>query len=57
MEYIIMIHDIFVSLTFQYKSFVTVVQPGDKVARVRAQMLHILYEIGREQYQFRLRYC
>ncbi|WAR13742.1 VAC8-like protein [Mya arenaria] len=44
------------SKAFPYKSFVTVVQPGDKVARVRAQMLHILYEIGREQYQFRLRY-
>ncbi|XP_052213965.1 uncharacterized protein LOC127832502 [Dreissena polymorpha] len=44
------------SKAFPYKSFVTVVQPGDRVARVRAQMLHILYEIGREQYQFRLRY-
>ena len=34
----------------------TVVKPGDKVARVRAQMLHILYEIGREEHQFRLRF-
>ena len=34
----------------------TVVKPGDKVARIRAQMLHILYEIGREDHQFRLRY-
>lgn len=44
------------SKAFPYKSFVTVVNPGDKVARVRAQMLHILYEIGREEHQFRLRY-
>lgn len=41
---------------FPYKSFVTVVKPGDRVARVRAQLLHILYEIGREDHQFRLRY-
>ena len=34
----------------------TVVKPGDRVARVRAQLLHILYEIGREDHQFRLRY-
>ena len=34
----------------------TVVKPGDRVARVRAQLLHILYEIGREEHQFRLRY-
>ncbi|KAL4221840.1 hypothetical protein ACF0H5_020094 [Mactra antiquata] len=39
-----------------YKSFITVVNPGDRVARIRAQMLHVLYEIGREQFQFRLRY-
>ena len=42
--------------TLQYKSFVTVVKPGDRVARIRAQLLHILYEIGREEHQFRLRY-
>ncbi|XP_045163424.1 uncharacterized protein LOC123527809 [Mercenaria mercenaria] len=44
------------SKDFPYKSFITVVKPDDKVARVRAQMLHILYEIGREDFQFRLRY-
>ena len=32
------------------------VKPGDRVARIRAQLLHILYEIGREEHQFRLRY-
>lgn len=44
------------SKDFPYKSFLTVVKPDDKVARVRAQMLHILCEIGREDFQFRLRY-
>jgi hypothetical protein len=28
----------------------------DTVARVRAQLLHILYELGKEDYQFRLRF-
>ena len=29
---------------------------GDKVARIRAQLLHILYELGKDDHQFRLRY-
>ena len=32
------------------------VYPGDKVARIRAQLLHILYEMGKEDHQFRLRH-
>ena len=32
------------------------IQPYETVARVRAQLLHILYEIRRENHQFRLRY-
>ena len=32
------------------------VSPGDKVARIRAQLLHILYELGKDDHQFRLRY-
>jgi hypothetical protein len=32
------------------------IQPFETVARVRAQLLHILYEIRREHHQFRLRY-
>ncbi|KAJ8319922.1 hypothetical protein KUTeg_001509 [Tegillarca granosa] len=41
---------------FPYRTFVTLISPYDKVARIRAQLLHILHEIGREDHQFRLRY-
>jgi hypothetical protein len=32
------------------------VETTDKIARVRAHLLHALHEIGREDHQFRLRY-
>lgn len=32
------------------------VLPTDKVAKVRAHLLHILYELGKEDHEFRLRY-
>ena len=32
------------------------VDPHETVARVRAQLLHTLYELGKESHQFRLRY-
>ena len=41
---------------FQNRTFIVRVQPHETVARVRAQLLHILYEIGRENHQFRLRF-
>ena len=41
---------------FPYRTFVTLVEPTDKIARVRAHLLHALHEIGREDHQFRLRY-
>lgn len=31
-------------------------KPKHSLARVRAQILHILYEFGREDHQFRLRF-
>ena len=40
----------------QYRTFPIRIQPYETVARVRAQLLHILYEIKRENHQFRLRY-
>ena len=40
----------------QLKTFLVSVSPGDKVARIRAQLLHILYELGKDDHQFRLRY-
>lgn len=40
----------------QHKSFIVVVESEDKVARIRAQLIHILFEFGREDHQFRLRY-
>ena len=43
-------------LSFQHKTFVTSVNPGDTVARVRAQLLHILYELGKDDHTFRLRH-
>ncbi|XP_064610892.1 uncharacterized protein LOC135475078 [Liolophura sinensis] len=44
------------SESFPNKTFVSLVSAGDKIARVRAQMLHILNNIGRIDYQFRLYY-
>ena len=44
------------SLFLQHRSFIVRVQSHDTVARVRAQLLHILYELGHEDYQFRLRF-
>lgn len=41
---------------FPLKTFVVSVLPGDRVARIRAQLLHILYELGKDNHQFRLRY-
>ncbi|KAK3599107.1 hypothetical protein CHS0354_016366 [Potamilus streckersoni] len=41
---------------FPNKTFIVVVKEGDRVARIRAHLLHILFEIGREEHQFRLRY-
>ncbi|KAL3862360.1 hypothetical protein ACJMK2_008332 [Sinanodonta woodiana] len=38
------------------KTFIVVVKERDRVARIRAHLLHILFEIGREEHQFRLRY-
>lgn len=32
------------------------VEPKDTLARVRAHILHILYELGRGDHQFRLRF-
>ena len=44
------------SLLLQHRSFIVRVQSHDTVARVRAQLLHILYELGHEDHQFRLRF-
>ncbi|GFO00497.1 vacuolar protein 8 [Plakobranchus ocellatus] len=41
---------------FPLKTFVTSAKPRDKVARVRAQLLHILYELGKDDHLFRLRF-
>lgn len=41
---------------FKFRTFVTLVDPTDKIARVRAHLLHSLHEIGREDHQFRLRF-
>ncbi len=41
---------------FQHRSFVVRSQPNDTIARVRAHLLHILYEIGKGDHQFRLRF-
>ncbi|CAG2211660.1 unnamed protein product [Mytilus edulis] len=41
---------------FPFRTFVTLVDPTDKIARVRAHLLHSLHEIGREDHQFRLRF-
>ncbi|KAK7486049.1 hypothetical protein BaRGS_00022658 [Batillaria attramentaria] len=41
---------------FPLKTFLVSAVPSDKVARIRAQLLHILYELGKDDHQFRLRY-
>ncbi|KAI0237039.1 hypothetical protein LSAT2_012485 [Lamellibrachia satsuma] len=41
---------------FPLRTFVVRVQPNETIARIRAQLLHILYELGRDSEQFRLRY-
>ncbi|GFR79789.1 armadillo BTB arabidopsis protein [Elysia marginata] len=41
---------------FPHKTFVTSAKPRDKIARLRAQLLHILYELGKDDHLFRLRY-
>ncbi|KAK2161746.1 hypothetical protein LSH36_110g02022 [Paralvinella palmiformis] len=44
------------SKAFPHRTFVVRVQLTDTIARVRAQILHILYEVGFENHQFRLRF-
>ncbi|XP_022286351.2 uncharacterized protein LOC111099210 [Crassostrea virginica] len=44
------------SKAFPHRTFVVVVNQNDKIARVRARMLHKLFEIGFPDHQFRLRY-
>lgn len=41
---------------FQHRTFVVVVSPNDKIARIRARILHKLFEIGYPDHQFRLRF-
>ena len=40
----------------QSKTFTLVCNPHETIARARAQMLHILYELGRAEHQFRFRF-
>ena len=40
----------------QCKTFTLVCNPHETIARARAQMLHILYELGRAEHQFRFRF-
>ncbi|KAF6017652.1 hypothetical protein EB796_024049 [Bugula neritina] len=44
------------SKCFPRKTFVLTAKPKHTIARVRAQLLHLLYEFGREDHQFRLRF-
>eukprot|EP00794_Sanderia_malayensis_P015116 gene15116-16672_t len=44
------------SKVFPNKTFVLVVKQNDRIARARAHMMHILYEMGRAEHQFRLRF-
>lgn len=44
------------SKAFPHRTFVVVVNQNDKIARIRARMLHKLFEIGYPDHQFRLRY-
>lgn len=41
---------------FQFKTFVTSAKSKDKVARIRAQLLHTLYELGKDEHSFHLRF-
>ena len=43
-------------LFVQSKTFTLVCNPHETIARARAQMLHILYELGRAEHQFRFRF-
>ena len=40
----------------QSKTFTLVCNPHETIARARAQLLHILYELGRAEHQFRFRF-
>ncbi|XP_065061234.1 uncharacterized protein LOC135688341 [Rhopilema esculentum] len=44
------------SKVFPNKTFVLVVNQYDRIARARAQMMHVLYELGKPDHQFRLRF-
>lgn len=44
------------SKAFPSKTFTLVCNPHETVARARAQMLHILFELGRAEHQFRFRF-
>ncbi|CAH1775526.1 unnamed protein product, partial [Owenia fusiformis] len=44
------------SKAFLHKTFICVVYAHQTIARIRAQILHILYELGREEHQFRLKF-
>lgn len=44
------------SRAFPRKTFTLVCNPHETIARARAQMLHILYELGRAEHQFRFRF-
>ena len=43
-------------LFMQSKTFTLVCNPHETIARARAQMLHILFELGRAEHQFRFRF-
>ncbi|XP_064642369.1 uncharacterized protein LOC135496785 [Lineus longissimus] len=44
------------SKAFPYKTFVVLVKVEDTIAKIRAHLLHILYQFGRADHQFRLRF-
>ncbi|XP_033113761.1 uncharacterized protein LOC117114265 [Anneissia japonica] len=44
------------SKDFQINTFVLKCEPGETLARVKAKILHILYGMARDDFQFRLRY-
>ncbi|XP_065679699.1 uncharacterized protein LOC101238093 isoform X1 [Hydra vulgaris] len=44
------------SKVFPNKTFVLLLNQFDTIARARAQMLHILYELGKSNHQFRFRF-
>jgi hypothetical protein len=44
------------SFLFQGKTFVVVCDEDDTIARAKAHMLHILYELGRSDLQFRFKF-